>query len=87
MVVPTRPWAPVLPCCVCSWRAPTPPTRPPGGGGAGGGRGAGAAGGPSDVGVLVDFGGAEGETAVGGRGDVRVRREEGLEGALVVQGG
>lgn len=41
----------------------------------------------SDVGVLVDFGGAEGETGVGGRGDKGVRGEEGLELALGVQGG
>lgn len=41
----------------------------------------------SDVRVLVEFGGAEGEGGVGGRGHVGVRGEEGLELALGVKGG
>lgn len=40
----------------------------------------------SDVGVLTEFGGAEGEARIGWRGDVGVRGEEGLELALWMQG-
>lgn len=41
----------------------------------------------SDIRVLVDFGGAEGETGVGGRGDVGMRGKQGLELARGVQSG
>lgn len=49
--------------------------------------GAGGSGTLSDVGVLVEFGGAEGKTCIGGRGDVGVWWKEGLVLALVVDGG
>lgn len=41
----------------------------------------------SDVRVLVEFGGAEGEACIGWRGNVGVWGKEGPELALVVDGG